>query len=436
MTEMPTEPLVAESSAVELVGSGRTELSHLLSVRKIVFGDRAQAEKLEARIQQLSQEGGNSLPAALGNWVLGRHELALQGLEAHINEPGVRALCAMCQTALGKVSDALQTVAQPSTPDEAKARAQALTRIAHHDKEALAEVERLAREPGVLEGSAWHSFLRGYLHELVHETSQAIAAYHDAYERDAGIADNSFRLTRLLERQGNEEEALEIYEDYVTRHPANVAVLVNLGILYEDMGEWKHAERCFRTVLDHQPMHARARLFLEDVEASMTMHYDEDQERREDKQNEVLRTPVTDFELSVRSRNCLQKMGIRTLGDLVRKTEAELLSYKNFGETSLMEIQEILTSKGLRLGMDREELLSSPSQPSGPVDMSDPRNKPISELDLSVRSRRIIEMFKLKTVGDLCQKTEAELMACPNFGQTSLNEIKTKLDEQGLALKG
>jgi hypothetical protein len=51
--------------------------------------------------------------------------------------------------------------------------------------------------------------------------------------------------------------------------------------------------------------------------------------------------------------------------------------------------------------------------------MSDPRNKPISELDLSVRSRRIIEMFKLKTVGDLCQKTEAELMACPNFGQTS-----------------
>ena len=39
------------------------------------------------------------------------------------------------------------------------------------------------------------------------------------------------------------------------------------------------------------------------------------QERREDKRNAILRTPVTDFELSVRSRNCLAKMGIRTLGE-------------------------------------------------------------------------------------------------------------------------
>ena len=44
-------------------------------------------------------------------------------------------------------------------------------------------------------------------------------------------------------------------------------------------------------------------------------------------------------------------------------------------------------------------------------------------------------MFKLRTIGDLTNKTEAELMACPNFGQTSLNEIRSKLDEAGLALK-
>ena len=73
-------------------------------------------------------------------------------------------------------------------------------------------------------------------------------------------------------------------------------------------------------------------------------------------------------------------------------------------------------------------------QPTG--DMSDPRNRPIAELELSVRSRRVVDMFKLRTIGDLCLKTEAELMACPNFGQTSLNEIKSKLDEFGLALKG
>ena len=62
--------------------------------------------------------------------------------------------------------------------------------------------------------------------------------------------------------------------------------------------------------------------------------------------------------------------------------------------------------------------------------------RPITELDLSVRSRRIVDLLKVRTIGDLSSKTEAELLACPNFGQTSLNEIKTKLDELGLSLRG
>src|SRR5262245_62524434 len=80
------------------------------------------------------------------------------------------------------------------------------------------------------------------------------------------------------------------------------------------------------------------------------MDYDEDARRRQDRLSQVLGIPVTDFELSVRSRNCLQKMGVRTLGDLTRTTEQELLASKNFGETSLVEIREMLHSKGLELG--------------------------------------------------------------------------------------
>ena len=57
---------------------------------------------------------------------------------------------------------------------------------------------------------------------------------------------------------------------------------------------------------------------------------------------QVLEIPVTDFELSVRSRNCLKKMNIRTLGDLTRVSEQQLLSSKNFGETSLDEIKEMM----------------------------------------------------------------------------------------------
>ena len=148
----------------------------------------------------------------------------------------------------------------------------------------------------------------------------------------------------------------------------------------------------------------------------------------------------------MRSRNCLAKMNIRTLGDLVKKTEAELLSYKNFGETSLAEIKEILKNKGLHLGMTSDELMSrdlgeAVEIPDDVEEVPDPQSpdpsrRPISELDLSVRSRRIVDLLKIRTIGDLSIKTEAELLACPNFGQTSLNEIKTKLDELGLSLRG
>ncbi|MHC5012241.1 MAG: DNA-directed RNA polymerase subunit alpha C-terminal domain-containing protein, partial [Planctomycetota bacterium] len=124
---------------------------------------------------------------------------------------------------------------------------------------------------------------------------------------------------------------------------------------YEDRARYPEAEQCYRRVLDADPNHVRAKVGLKDVIASQTMYFDEDHERREDRRAQVLRTPISEFELSVRSRNCLAKMNIESLGDLVRKSEAELLAYKNFGETSLQEIKDILAQKGLRLGMTSED---------------------------------------------------------------------------------
>ena len=103
-------------------------------------------------------------------------------------------------------------------------------------------------------------------------------------------------------------------------------------------------------ILDAFPNHKRAKLFMQDAQASSNMYYDEEAQKKRDRLSQVLGVPVTDFELSVRSRNCLQKMGIFTLGDLARCSEQELLASKNFGETSLDEIREMLTSKGLQLG--------------------------------------------------------------------------------------
>ena len=60
---------------------------------------------------------------------------------------------------------------------------------------------------------------------------------------------------------------------------------------------------------------------------------------------------VDELELSVRSANCLQNANIRHIGELVQRTESEMLKTKNFGRKSLNEIKEVLTSMGLELGM-------------------------------------------------------------------------------------
>ncbi|MFI5104480.1 MAG: DNA-directed RNA polymerase subunit alpha C-terminal domain-containing protein, partial [Terriglobales bacterium] len=67
--------------------------------------------------------------------------------------------------------------------------------------------------------------------------------------------------------------------------------------------------------------------------------------------NENLNRSVEELELSVRSYNCLKNANIQTIGELVQKTEAEMLKTKNFGRKSLNEIKEILASMGLSLGM-------------------------------------------------------------------------------------
>ena len=74
----------------------------------------------------------------------------------------------------------------------------------------------------------------------------------------------------------------------------------------------------------------------------------------------TLNRPVDELELSVRSYNCLKNADIRTIRDLVQKTEPEMLKTKNFGKKSLQEIKEVLAEMGLTLGMDLSDLPAAP----------------------------------------------------------------------------
>ena len=268
---------------------------------------------------------------------------------------------------------------------------------------------------------------------------QALEAWKEAAAKDR-TAKNLFRCAKLQDRLGLDDDALRTYEECTRLPSPPMQVFVNMAVLLEDAGQFTRAEKLLKKVLEANPNHGRGRLFMKDVKASKDMLYDEEIAREGARRDALMDTPVTDFELSVRARNCLKKMAIRTLGDLLRISEAELLSYKNFGETSLVEIKSMLSAKGLRLGQQldrghydkiRTEMLEKLKGTVGEEIL----NRPLTQFELSVRARKALQLLAIQTIGDLAARTEAELMGVKNFGQTSLDELKAILAANGLTLR-
>ncbi len=285
--------------------------------------------------------------------------------------------------------------------------------------------------------------VRGELAERQGDRDAAIEYYEKALTLDPDYVQAMFRLAWLRDLLGDDDAAVELYERCALQPRAAVNALINLAVVYEDRGRYDHAANCLLRVLMAFPNHTRANLFLKDVESSRTMVIDDNVEQKLETRNRLLETPVAEFELSVRARNCLKKMKINTLGELLKLSEPELMAYKNFGETSLTEIKALLAKRGLRLGQKPEEI--DPSMLSAPPPVTTPKvvvppgsesslGKPVSEMELSVRARRCLQRLNITTMGDLIQRSEAELLATRNFGVTSLNEIKSRLADFGLTL--
>src|SRR5690242_12961849 len=280
-------------------------------------------------------------------------------------------------------------------------------------------------------------FKRGQDAEHTGQTERAIDFYERALNENPDHEMACFRLALLYDRQADDAKAIELYERICTSPPVHINALMNLAILYEDNNHYDEAHRCLEAILRTNPNHERARLYMKDVESARLMYYDDD-DRRGDRRNAVLDIPITDFELSVRSRNCLKKMNLRSIGDLLKTTEQELLSYKNFGETSLNEIKALLAQKGLRLGQaaDGEKPAFTRAAPVAVENVSpETLGKSVADLELSVRSRKALQRLNINSLGELASRTEAELLGCKNFGQTSLNEIKQQLASFGMGLR-
>ena len=315
--------------------------------REVTQGIRALLEEIE--------EGDSSpqkcLAAGIGAYMVGLHSDAVNCL-LQVKDSGLASYyLGNAQVGLGQFDAAIKSFdkaiqggydAVQSTLLKAGA-----VRAAGRIDEAEALLRSVAREGAT---RAEYSYQYGCIYSDRGDTYGAIEYFERAVDIDPHHARALFSLAGINSLHGNDQESIRLYERALSRPPLYLGALLNLGLLYEDSENYRAAAYCFRKVLDVYPNHERAALYLRDIDASHDMYFDEDTVRSQRRLNQDLMTPVTDFELSVRSRNCLQKMGVRNLGDLTELSENDLLSGKNFGETSLIEIREMMESKGLKLG--------------------------------------------------------------------------------------
>ncbi len=396
------------------------------------------ARKVEENMNNGSSQSSGSL--GIGLYILGRNAEALEKLSKAKDSAQKYIYLAYAQRKMLQFDEAIESLLK-SLKYGANALSISLEKAETYRraKNYEAAAEQLKSCVNYENVNAEYHYQLGRLNEAQGLYEQAIKNYTKAIELSPGHSNALFHLAFRYDLSGNEDAAISCYKQIASHSPTYVNALLNLAVLYEDREQFEKAAKCIYTVLETHPNHKRATLFKKDIESSKTMFYDEEKEMKKTRKNQILETPISDFELSVRSRNCLKKMKIRTIGDLMNISEAELLSYKNFGETSLKEVKAILESKNLHLGMSLDDKPFMPQETEDTTRISEQDqgllNKPIDDLQLSVRARKCLQKLNLKSIGELTSKTEAELLGCKNFGVTSLNEIKKSLADLELNLR-
>jgi len=387
--------------------------------------------------RRLSSENKVETRKGILLWLLGRSREALAKLESVRGSRESAMIAALAASDLGALDRALEHAAKAreggDSPQLTALQAELLIKRGKLE-EARALLAKFSKKDG--DQPETH-YLRGLASDFEGEIEEAMAHYEKALEIDPAHAKTLFRLAFLHDLHGDDARALEIYEALRKQRPVHVNTVLNLGLIYEDRGDFSRAIACYQAVLDADPNHVRARLYLSDAKASLTMYYDEDLARKEQKLDQLLATPLAEFQLSMRAQNCLNRLGLRTLGQLVAKTEDELLETPNFGQATLKEIRELLGARGLMLSTTRgapvlaRDLVRQQDQ----AEKEGVLGKPITDFEWSERIRKAFEKLKVQTLGEVVAKTEQDFLACENFGQTSLKELKKRLGQMGLSLK-
>ena len=389
--------------------------------------------QLEEKLEEASDDEERDLTEKRGilHFAMGEYEAAPARREQVSRRKSASFFLGRAYMELGRQEDALEQLEKAAEGDldlgNDLYRVEALCRL-RKEEEARQVLEPYADyedETGDL------NYARGRVAETWGEYGEAMECYEAALEKNPEHALSLFRLALNCDLNGEDERAIELYERTLDLRPTYVGPLMNLGVLYEDHGQYEEAIRCYQRVLAINPHHQQAQLYLKDAESSLNMVVDLGKSVRATQLEKVFGKPVDEFELSARSRRALDRMDIDTLGGLTQVSKDDLLDEKNFGDKSLEEIQGLLARYNLEVGQQRGE--GAPDEDEAEIEEN--LNIPIEGLEFSTRVRKCLERLQIKTVGELISHTEKELLTCPNFGSTSLEEVVDKLAELGLSLK-
>ncbi len=418
----------------------------VITLKDQVYTSKDNYEALEKEIKALrssfdnekntQETKSNTLILGICLWILGKQEEAIETLTVLKTNKFVCYFLGKCYQELEDYENALYYFERSKLTDEEEFQIQIdiaeTQRMSGDSQGALKLIQKLSK--GHDDEANLH-FQWAHCLDNLGEYEEALTHYNRALEINPSHSNSLFRLAYDYDLNGDDEKALEYYKKCTEDTPIHTNAMINLGLLYEDNDDYEKAISCYSAVLKSYPNHEIARLYLGDAKAGINMLYDEDKEKKQDEETEVLNIPISDFELSVRSKNCLERMNIITLADLTKVTEFELLSYKNFGETSLTEIKNILNPKGLRLGQAVEEIKTAEifidADTGGDEDNL---SKTISEMELSKDCGNAINQMGIETISDLISRTETELLKQDGFTQAYVDEVIDQLNGLGLKL--
>jgi DNA-directed RNA polymerase subunit alpha len=437
----PTDPIDVRAQIFNAPEFGAQEVANL---RHAMGGDglsavRQSFAELRDQVDDPNPPQRTLIVAGIVAYLLGQHHLALKYL-SNVSGVGIadyyRGMVLLGQQDYAEAAEAFEEAGkQGYDPIQSKLSKAGAIRLSGKIEEAERLLRESAREAAT---RAEYSYQMGCIRADHGDIFGAIEYFERTVDMDPHHTAALFRLANEMNLLGNDDDAIRLYEQALSRPPFYVGALINLGLLYEDKERYPAAAFCFSRVLQFYPNHERAQLYLKDIQAAGNMYYDEDAVRHQRELEQVMRIPIGDFELSARSRNCLERAGIESLGDLTAISEHDLLSSKNFGETSLREIRDILKTRGLSIGQ-----FASRSPMAAPIfapETVSPQEQavleaPVGDLNLSVRARKCLSRLGLVSIGELASKTADELLSVRNFGVTSLNEVRAKLTEMGLRLR-